>query len=91
MRATINGIRYDTETARQLAQYVMGKPHGDAPWLVQTLYQTPRSGALFIHAEGTAMVACTPERIIPRTVDEANAWARNRKLPIIITTTPKEA
>ena len=83
MKKIINGKRYNTETAKQLATYDNGYPMGDLNYVSEDLYRT-KSGMFFIHAAGGAntiyntMVEdwfCGGEKIIPLDESGARAWA----------------
>ena len=84
MKATINGRRFDTSTARKLAEVSHGHP-GDPGRYVKTLYQTPRSRAYFLACEGGPgsryAVSVRPgewragHKITPLTAEDAMRWA----------------
>ena len=79
----INGKKYDTETAKELANDSFLYP-GDFRYWSETLYQK-RNGEYFLHGEGgplsqyarfVGMTARTNgEKIIPFTIEEAMQWA----------------
>lgn len=83
MKSIINGKKYDTKTAKELAFYTYLCPN-DFRYLQETLYQK-RTGEFFLYGEGGpaskyAVVLgqnerCGGEKIIPLTVDEAKRWA----------------
>jgi hypothetical protein len=54
MKKIINGKRYDTETATEIASAWNGCSRTDFKFLLETLYTTD-SGAWFLAAEGGAM------------------------------------
>ena len=55
MRQIINGKRYDTETATEIASYSFGNP-GDFERCEETLYVT-KKGVFFVAGSGGAMSA----------------------------------
>jgi hypothetical protein len=84
MKAIIDGKRYNTETAEELAKWWNGCSYSDFDHCSEKLYRT-KSGALFLAGEGGALSSyaesceggrtCTGgERIIPMTQDEAVTW-----------------
>jgi hypothetical protein len=54
MKKIIDGKRYDTETAQELAAWSNDYSCRDFHWCCETLYKT-RKGAYFVHGEGGAM------------------------------------
>jgi len=54
MRAIIDGLRYDTDTAEAVHVWTNGLPRGDLRFRAKTLYRTPK-GRWFIHHEGGPM------------------------------------
>jgi hypothetical protein len=82
MKATINRLVYDTETA----EFVASASHGcrsDFNYWAEALYKTKR-GNYFLHGEGGAMSRyaeslgnnsrCGGSAIVPMTEAEAIAW-----------------
>lgn len=88
MKAIINGKRFDTETATELAAASSNFSITDFGWWSEKLYRTPRSGAYFLAGEGHARSHYATsygggsygpgERITPMTEGEAFAWAQDR-------------
>lgn len=82
MKATIRGMRYNTEIAALIGASVSGT--GDRQ-VRESLYKTPRRGHFFLAASGGAQSRYarrdaggewTPgERIVPLTDHEAYSWA----------------
>jgi len=54
MKKIIDGKRYDTETADEIAHYDNGYPDGEFKWYEETLYRTQK-GKYFVFGEGGAM------------------------------------
>jgi len=50
MKAKIDGITYDTETSRKIAEYENGYPRTDLDFIREALYQAP-DGTLFFAGE----------------------------------------
>lgn len=85
MKAIINGLRYDTDSAVALGEGSANCPRSNFGWWEATLYRTPRSGRYFIAGEGGPMTSFgrpAPgggrgggERITPMSADEAREWA----------------
>jgi len=86
MKAIINGLRYDTETATLVGEARAGCPASDFGYWEAGLYRTPRSGRYFVAGHGGPMTQFgrpAPgggrgggERVTPMTKDEAFAWAQ---------------
>ena len=86
MKAVINGLRYDTETAERIG-HASGGGYNMRDWHYwsEELYQTPRSKRFFLAGEGGALTRyaqhlsqnerCGGERIIPLSAEEAQEWA----------------
>jgi hypothetical protein len=82
MKRIINGRRYNTETATQVAEYFTGD-RGNFGFVDEALYRTPR-GNWFLAGRGGATskyaVSCIGggsvggEGIIPLTPDAARDW-----------------
>ena len=83
MKKIINGKRYDTGTAKELASYEY-LYRGDFHHFVETLYRK-NTGEYFLHDVGGAMSRyaescgqnewCGGEKIIPLTIETAQKWA----------------
>ena len=86
MKAIINGKRYDTDKARELASATSHCGRRDFGWWREKLYRTPRSGAYFLAGEGHARSHYARplgggsygpgEKITPMSEEEAFAWAQ---------------
>jgi hypothetical protein len=85
MKAIINGLRYDTESAIEIGNAWHGN-RGDFHRWDATLYRTPRAGRYFLAGEGGPLTEfgrgslgqggrSAGSRIIPMTVYEAREWA----------------
>lgn len=82
MKKIINGRRYDTDSAKKLAEWETMR--GNFSYICETLYRKS-TGEYFIHGEGgpASKYAETiglnqwsgGERIMPLTVQEAQEWA----------------
>lgn len=82
MRKTIDGIRYDTDTARVLGEAKQLTLHWWTAWQA-TLYRTPRAENYFLIGSGGPMTIFgkgftkgVQERFLPLTKAEAEAWAQ---------------
>lgn len=83
MNKLINGRRYDTDTARRVAEAMHGLP-SDLNYICETLHRKT-TGEYFLHGDGGAATKYAVstggnswkggERIIPLTLEEARAWA----------------
>ena len=83
MKKIINGLAYNTDTAKEIDSYCNELPMSDFCYLEETLYQKD-NGEFFLHGNGGARSAyCTfysdgsvsgGENIIPLSVDEAKEW-----------------
>jgi hypothetical protein len=82
MKAIINGKRYDTATAAEIASWGNGLGSSDFKNCDETLYRT-KKGAWFLHGDGGAMTRWARavsnghtggEGIQPLTPDEARGW-----------------
>ena len=51
MKRIMDGLRYDTEAAEEIAHWGNGKPSGDFDQCSETLYRTP-NGRYFLLGEG---------------------------------------
>lgn len=84
MKKVINGSRYDTDTAKKLAEWESGQNYTDFNWYSETLYRT-KAGKWFLHGQGGAATAYADrasdgwssfgERIIPLSEEAAKSWA----------------
>ena len=95
MKSIINGKRYDTETAEEIANWDNGiYSRRDFNWCDETLYRTT-TGALFLHGEGGPLTRYAESSdggnsfgsgssILPMTEQEAVAWLEDRQLPNVI-------
>lgn len=94
MKAIINGKRYDTEKAREIAEASTTVGRSDYGWWEETLYKTPRSGAYFLAGCGNASskyaVSCgdgswkAGSKITPLSADEALQWCERNQLVDVI-------
>lgn len=84
MKKIINGKRYDTETATEVAQQTWGH-HGDFARKEETLYKT-KNGAWFLHGKGgpateyavfDGNTATGGQDITPMTQEQAQEWLEN--------------
>jgi hypothetical protein len=80
----INGKRYNTETATQIADWDNGLPTSDFGWCEETLYRTEK-GNFFLVGEGGGMskyaesveggkARSSGKDLIPLTPEQARAW-----------------
>jgi hypothetical protein len=84
MKAIINGKRYDTEKATEIASASSDVGRSDYGWWSEALYKTPRSGAFFIAGSGHARSHYAENlgggswgpgsKITPLTKGEAMEW-----------------
>ena len=88
MKQIINGKRYDTEKATQLARWHSGFNLGDPKLCEEKLYGT-KNGAFFIHGAGGAMSRWSKrvgnttgggEGVEVLTKDEAMNWLEEKGL-----------
>lgn len=86
MKKIINGRKYDTDTAKCLADWESGYGHGDFRYVEEQLYRK-KTGEFFLYGEGGAMTEYAEsygnetyggEKIIPLTESEAKEWAESR-------------
>jgi hypothetical protein len=86
MKAIINGLRYDTETATHIGGASGGGYNmRDFHYWEEDLYKTPRAGRYFLAGKGGPLTRYAVavgnnghtggERIIPLDADEAMRWA----------------
>lgn len=84
MKSIIQGKRYDTDTATEIASWSNGASYGHFNWCSETLYLT-KAGAFFLHGRGGAMspYATSSEggrsrgggdEIIPMSHSDALSW-----------------
>lgn len=90
MKKIVNGKRYDTKTATEIASSWNGCSRSDFKFLLETLYKTD-GGAWFLAGEGGALTKyaevleggrshCGGKDVVPLTPAEAKAWLEiNRK------------
>lgn len=84
MKKIINNKRYDTNTAKKVAEYDNDTARSDFNFYHEDLYQK-RTGEFFLYGQGNAASKyaervfpdgwTSGEKIIPLTVDEAREWA----------------
>lgn len=83
MKKYINGKRYDTETAKMLAEYDNSLPRNDFGYYEETLY-LKKNGEYFLHGWGGGNsrygewhgnTGGPGAKIMPMTLEEATAWA----------------
>ena len=82
MKRIVNGKRYDTETAEEIASAGSGGGRGDFRSYTETLFRTPK-GAWFLAGSGGPLTKYAKrngserigsEGIIPLDEDEAQDW-----------------
>jgi hypothetical protein len=82
MKKIIDGKRYDTDTAENVAKWGNGLHDGDFKHVYEKLYRTSK-GSWFLHGAGGPMSEYAEsngrekwggERIIPMTDTEVKAW-----------------
>ena len=87
MRAIIEGKRYDTETAEEVAEYHSPHLRGDFHKFSETLYRT-RRGRWFLVGEGNAASPYSArfadgrgpgKRVVPFSDEEAREWMESRE------------
>ena len=84
MNKVINGRRYDTETARELASASSAEGRSDFHWWEETLYRKS-TGEYFLYGEGGPASRYAQAsgqnswsggcRIMPMSLQDAQAWA----------------
>jgi hypothetical protein len=75
MKATIRGVRYDTDKAILVGQHTHGKS-GDLSYWMARLYRLPISGRYFLVGTGGAMTVFAGEaRLLPFATHTAVDWA----------------
>lgn len=88
MKAIIGGMRYDTDKAVPVADYIAPHARGDFRWMRETLYKT-KAGRWFLCGTGGPMTPYAQpafgggwtggEDIIrPLTAEEARSWLETR-------------
>lgn len=87
MKKIINGKRYDTETAAEVAYWDSEVGKSSFLWYEETLYRK-RGGEFFLHGYGHAASPYAQtdgeggsdpgEKIVPLTEDEAKAWVEQK-------------
>lgn len=85
MKAIINGVRYNTETAIEVGCSSSNEGRSNFAWWEATLYKTPRSGRFFLAGAGGPMSRFSRsagqnswtggEAIQLMDEDEAREWA----------------
>lgn len=82
MLKIINGKKYNTETAKEIASWNNGCSYTDFNFVEETLYKK-KTGEFFIHGQGGAMSCycescsggwCAGDEIKPITINEAKKW-----------------
>lgn len=82
----INGKRYDTDTAKEMALWTNGHNYSDFNWVSETLYRK-KTGEFFLHCEGGPMTMYNSrsgsgwgygEVIRPLSEEEARIWAEKK-------------
>ena len=83
MYKVIDGHKYDTNTARELAEWEPNPHRTDFSWFCETLYRT-KTGLYFLHGEGGPMSRYAEtisqsewsggEKILPISEDKAREW-----------------
>lgn len=82
MKKIIRGKKYDTDTAKKVADITNGYPVNDFHYFSEELY-LKKSGEFFLHGEGGALskysgrdgdMMCYGEKIVPLSLEEAAAW-----------------
>lgn len=91
MRAIIEGIRYDSDTAELIGESGGGNGRSDFRWWHAGLYRGKKSFRYFLAGEGGPMTRfCTHcadgmqgygSKIIPLSSDEAFEWAQRELQP----------
>jgi hypothetical protein len=77
MKATINGLRYDTEKAVLVGKAASAARKPDFEWWQAGLYKSPRAERYFLAGQGGPMTrwASGPSGIVPIDTDSARDWA----------------
>jgi hypothetical protein len=87
MKAIINGMRYDTDTAEALGRYTNELGPGDFRHVDEQLYRTANGrffltgsgGAMTKYAEGNGQETWGSEKLIPIDDDSARHWLERNK------------
>lgn len=84
MRKTINGLKYDTDTAKYIGETGYGQPSDSAHW-TESLYRKAKTGEYFLYGEGGPASRYAVEtgqnewsggaRITPMGWEAARKWA----------------
>jgi hypothetical protein len=84
MKKIINGLKYDTDTAKYIGETGYGQP-GDFEHWTESLYRKPKTGEYFLYGEGGPASRYAVEtgqnewsggeRIIPLDYEAARKWA----------------
>jgi hypothetical protein len=77
VKATINGLRYDTEKAVFIGKARSNAPDTSYEWWIAGLFKTPRAERYFLAGEGGPMTrwAFGNSGIDPIAPDDAREWA----------------
>jgi len=89
MIQVIDGKRYNTETATEIACWDNDLPSKEFNFIEETLYRTPK-GAFFLYGRGGAnspyaeareggQTRCSGSAITPLTPEAARSWLENHK------------
>lgn len=91
MRATINGLRYDTAKATLIGEAGAAVMQNDSKWWAAGLYRSPRAGRYFLAGQGGPMTRWARKieqswwsggsGIVPLTREEALEWAAAELTP----------
>jgi len=83
MKAVIDGKKYDTDTAEEVASWDNERSKNDFAWCAETLYRT-KKGSWFLEGEGGPMTKyarscgdntrCGGSAITPLTAQKALKW-----------------
>lgn len=86
MKKIINGKKYDTETAKEVAEYCSWHGKNDFRYFEETLYRK-KNGEFFLYGEGRCASPYTEDvsdgttggsGIAPLTENEAKKWAEEK-------------
>lgn len=76
MKATIRGVRYDTDKAILVGGYTHDVGEGDPSWWEARLYRQPRSGRYFLAGRGGNMtIFAKGAHLFPLATHTAIDWA----------------
>lgn len=81
MKATINGVRYDTKASEVLADVYCSKKTDDWHWWSERLFRTRRSERYFLVGDGGKLTIWADRSVLPLTKDEALSWAKRHLAP----------